>query len=473
MINTQTVICNYRTLKNTIFSSLFILLFYCSGQAQSDTLQTTSEKLIGHLTRLVKNNYVYPEIGNEIAENLKTKMDEGYFDQFTNKKEFAEALTVELRSINGDLHLRVKALSPSNTDDGMFSYSNELLENYSKSRQEFAGFNEVRNLGDGVGYLRLSLFRNHGMSIADSYMDLLKTSDAIIIDLRENRGGTVEMVQYLLSYFFDQQTQISTIVGRNGEGVKHFTLDKVNGKKLPDVPLFVLVSNNTASGAEGFTYMIKNQKRGKIIGETTKGAAHSGGTWYINGFSIFIPNERNISPITGTDWEKTGVIPDVQTTEDEAFDVSFNLAKAAANDYRNHNNLMVSRKFSSLWQLLGKSENIILTDAQIEKVHQNIVELVDMDILNEGKINDIGYRYIESEKYKSAELVLKSNTLIYPNSANAYDSYAESLALNEKLNESVANYEMAIKLATEQNAGNTHIYKANLDSVLKQLKSKQ
>jgi C-terminal processing protease CtpA/Prc len=81
----------------------------------------------------------------------------------------------------------------------------------------------------------------------------------------------------------------------------------------------VLTSKRTFSGAEEFTYNLKNLKRATIIGETTGGGAHPGGGFRINEhFGMFVPTGRAISPITKTNWEGTGVTPDVAVPADQA-----------------------------------------------------------------------------------------------------------------------------------------------------------
>ena len=81
----------------------------------------------------------------------------------------------------------------------------------------------------------------------------------------------------------------------------------------------MLTSKRTFSGAEEFTYNLKNLKRATIIGETTGGGAHPGGGFRISEhFGMFVPTGRAISPITKTTWEGTGVTPDISVPADQA-----------------------------------------------------------------------------------------------------------------------------------------------------------
>jgi len=87
--------------------------------------------------------------------------------------------------------------------------------------------------------------------------------------------------------------------------------------------VYVLTSKRTFSGAEEFTYNLKNLKRATIVGETTGGGAHPGGGFRINEhFGMFVPTGRAISPITKTNWEGTGVSPDISVPADQALHVA-------------------------------------------------------------------------------------------------------------------------------------------------------
>jgi len=87
--------------------------------------------------------------------------------------------------------------------------------------------------------------------------------------------------------------------------------------------VYVLTSKRTFSGAEEFSYNLKNLKRATIIGETTGGGAHPGDGFRINEhFGMFVPTGRAISPITKTNWEGTGVTPDIAVPADQALHVA-------------------------------------------------------------------------------------------------------------------------------------------------------
>jgi C-terminal processing protease CtpA/Prc len=101
----------------------------------------------------------------------------------------------------------------------------------------------------------------------------------------------------------------------------------VPGKKFAKQPVYVLTSSKTFSGAEEFAYNLKNLKRATIVGETTGGGAHpTMGKRVDDHFMIGVPFARAINPITKTNWEGTGVTPDVAVPADQALETAKQLA---------------------------------------------------------------------------------------------------------------------------------------------------
>ena len=144
-------------------------------------------------------------------------------------------------------------------------------------RRENFYFERVERLDGNVGYLDFRQFVDARLAGATAVaaMNFLSNCDAIIIDLRQNGGGEPSMIQLLTSYFFDEPKHINSFYVRYSDSIEQFwTQAYVPGKKMPDVPLYVLTSSYTFSGAEEFTYNLKNLKRATIIGETTGGGAH-------------------------------------------------------------------------------------------------------------------------------------------------------------------------------------------------------
>jgi C-terminal processing protease CtpA/Prc len=152
-------------------------------------------------------------------------------------------------------------------------------------------------------------------------MNFINGTEALIIDMRANGGGNPAMVALVCSYLFGPEpVHLNDLYWREGNRTDEFwTKKEVAGKRYLNKDVYVLTSKRTFSGAEEFTYNLKNLKRATIIGETTGGGAHPGGGFRVNEhFGMFVPTGRAISPITKTNWEGTGVTPDVPVPADQA-----------------------------------------------------------------------------------------------------------------------------------------------------------
>jgi C-terminal processing protease CtpA/Prc len=103
-----------------------------------------------------------------------------------------------------------------------------------------------------------------------------------------------------------------------------------------DVPLFILTGPKTFSAAESFAYDLQSRKRATIVGEPTKGGAHSVDAFRVDDqFEFYISTERSISPVTGGNWEGTGVLPDVTVPAANALEKALVLAKEAGEGLTN------------------------------------------------------------------------------------------------------------------------------------------
>ncbi len=303
--------------------------------AQQDSSAPLSDSdiaaTVNALAESLRRDYVFEDKAAEIATLLTKKLEDDRYDGMSDRRRLAEVLTRDIQSVNQDLHLRVQLNPPQPTGPRLSPEEMHRLRLESGQRRNF-GFEKIEKLAGNVGYLDLRGFASprYGGSTAVAAMTLLQYSDAIIIDLRNNGGGDPEMIQLISSYFFDEPTHLNSFFFRGQEQIDQFwTLPHVPGQKMIDTPLYLLTSRRTFSAAEEFTYNLKHLERATVVGQTTGGGAHPGGTRGLpNGLNVFIPRGRAINPITKTNWEGTGVKPHVETAVEDALDVAH--AKALA-----------------------------------------------------------------------------------------------------------------------------------------------
>ena len=314
-----------------VLLTIFIVIaLNLNGFTQAKELKVSrdeQEQVIKKINEILEANYVYPETAKKMSSHLSGKLKKGDYKKITSPSEFASQLGKDLREISKDLHIRVgydpeevkrMRRRAKNRDDP------ELLElRLKRLRRTNFGFNEVKILSGNIGYLDLRQFAGpkYAGETAVAAMNFLANCETLIIDLRNNGGGSAEMIQLLTSYFYDDDpVHLNTFYWRpNDETMQTWTLPHVPGKKIPDIDIYVLTSSNTFSAAEEFSYNLKNLKRATLVGETTRGGAHPGGPMVINdNFIINVPKGRAINPVTETNWEGVGVKPHIEVTQKDA-----------------------------------------------------------------------------------------------------------------------------------------------------------
>ena len=268
-------------------------------------------------------DYVFPDVARKMADAVRSRLEHGDYDTVTNGVTFASLLTRHLRAVSHDLHLTV-TFSPARLSDADVNGRRTQPGHFTE--RERCGFMKVEHREDNVGYLKLNSFARTDAcaAIASAAMSSLADVDALIVDLRDNGGGMPAMVAYVSSYLFTTRTHLNDLWTRRTNRTEEFWTHDVPGKKLRDgTPVYLLTSARTFSGAEEFAYDLKSLKRATIVGETTGGGAHPVFTQRITDhFLIGVPYARAINPITKTNWEGTGVEPDVRVPAAEALSVA-------------------------------------------------------------------------------------------------------------------------------------------------------
>ncbi|HCS48073.1 MAG TPA: hypothetical protein DIW61_07395 [Candidatus Aminicenantes bacterium] len=245
-------------------------------------------------------------------------------------------MTGDLRSVSKDRHIRciygpeivkrIRARESQSADDREKWRQQALKE----ERKENFGFQEVKLLGGNIGYLDLRGFSgfSEAAETAIAAMNFLANADAVIIDLRRNDGGSPEMIQLISSYFLKERTHLNSFENRGQDTLEQFwSFHYVPGQPMFEKDLYILTNKSTFSAAEEFTYNMKNLKRATIVGETTGGGAHPGGMQIINdSFLVWVPTGRAVNPISKTNWEGTGIAPDIAVESSKALEKARTLA---------------------------------------------------------------------------------------------------------------------------------------------------
>ncbi|MEO8909841.1 MAG: S41 family peptidase [Gemmatimonadaceae bacterium] len=288
-------------------------------------------RAIAGTAALLDTFYVFPDAAKKMGDSLRARLARGEYDSSTNGLMFAMRLNDDLAGIAHDKHLRVnysaRPLPAEKPRPAGAPEPRPSPEDVARERDFLTGMNcgfvKAEVLQGNVGYLKFNMFADPDICgpTASAAMTFLANARALIIDLRDNGGGNPAMVAFVSSYLFDRRTHLNDLWTRRTNSTKEFwTRAMVLGRRFGGTkPVYVLTSARTFSGAEEFTYNLKNLKRATIVGETTGGGAHP-----VNGhridehFMIGVPFARAVNPITHTNWEGVGVKPDVAVPAKDA-----------------------------------------------------------------------------------------------------------------------------------------------------------
>lgn len=277
---------------------------------------------------LLAEHYVFPDVAERIAAVLRRRRDDGAY-AVAGAEELARLVTEDLQSVNGDRHLRlVFHADPVPAGKGEATLAG-LRRDFEAS---LGGAPRAELLDGKVAVLELApvLFPvEWAAGPLGAALTLVAPAPALILDLRRCRGGDPETVALVCSYLLDRRTHLNTQVWQRGEVQEQsWTMTHVPGARFGGTkPLYVLTSAGTFSGGEELTYDLQQLGRAVVVGETTGGGAHPRDGWTVHPhLEATIPVGRSVNPVSGTNWEGTGVRPDVTVPAEDALARAHELA---------------------------------------------------------------------------------------------------------------------------------------------------
>ncbi len=273
-----------------------------------------------------------PAVGREAQAALKANAKR--LTAIDDRAQFAVAVTELLYAATKDGHLKMRV----ETVDASAGARLSPEEAEQLQKRTAYGMLAIRRLPANIGYLKLSGFdrSENGAAMIDAAMGMLANTDALIIDLRQNRGGGGLADEALLGHLSEKPIPMASVAWRLEDGsvelMQREPRPAPGGALYADKPVFLLTAKRTFSAAEEFAYDLKAAGRVTIVGETTGGGANPSNrpVPLSYGFRIFIPNGKVTHPTTGTNWEGKGIAPDVAVPVDEALTTAYALALKAA-----------------------------------------------------------------------------------------------------------------------------------------------
>jgi retinol-binding protein 3 len=399
---------------------------------------------------LLENKYVIVEKAKGYADDFRKRYVAGAYDSVLDARAFGERATADLQAITHDKHNTIRVIEPSDVGEKAESNLHHPVRYYRMRMKEHTGFTKLEWIEGRIGYLELRRFNllPEAKDLLGVAMKFLTGASAIIIDIRENGGGAGD---YLSSYFLPHPTQLTGAYYREGNDLQEsWTSRTIEGERMLDVPLFILTSRKTFSAAESFAYDMKVRKRATLVGDTTKGGAHDVGYFKINDqFEMYLSIGRGINPVTHTNWEGIGVIPDVVVPASAALDTAIALAGKAAETYGRRKEDQLKRGVERMELLLARAEQLYRkNDTALAKAALDSLFGIagTLDLVTEFFVNVLAYNYFSDGNEALLFALLTKSTELFPRSSTAFESLASTYYDLGKTDLALRSYRKVVEL---------------------------
>lgn len=295
-------------------------------------------EIVRAVADILERNYVLPDRGRAMAERLRSRLRAGAYQTLTAPEPLRARLIQDLQAVQPDAHLALLYFPPhggfrfvSDTDTDSTKRAEVARDERAAERARNFGITRVEMLEGGIGLLRIASFQADPERAAPSLaaaMKLLENSRALVLDVRGNPGGDPGYVALVCSYLFRKPgVLLNTIYSRPSNTTRELrTRDDLAGPRWHGGPVFVLTDGATASGGEDLAYTLQAFHRAVVVGDTTVGGAHEMSPYPFTGgygvFTVVVPDGRVVCAATGSNWERTGVIPDLAVPGERALEAA-------------------------------------------------------------------------------------------------------------------------------------------------------
>lgn len=432
-----------------IIISVFQTTAYAQ-QANNITNQVYRNSILHKIDSLIECKYVIIDKASKYAAEFRQWYKGNKYDTVTNAKSFAKKVTEDLQVITRDKHISLRTIESSDIGEKSESGLHNSIRFARLGTKENLGFYKLEWINEKIGYLDLRRFYSISMAkeMINAAMKFLSNASAIIIDVRENGGGAGD---YLSSYFLKYPTQLSSCYYReNNYTEETWTSRDIEGEPRIDIPLFIIIGKNTFSASEAFAYDLQALKRAILIGEPSKGGAHSYDSFKLdNQFEIQISTARSISPITGGNWEAVGVIPDIQVPPAKALDTAIVLADKAAKEFAAIKDARLKTAIDEMQNYFNNAEKLIRA-GKIAEGNKSLDSLFSVaskfNLLSEFFINVLSYNYYISKDEPILLAITLKWTELYPKSSNAFENLALTYYDYGKKDLAIKSYKKVLEL---------------------------
>lgn len=357
-----------------LLSALIFISLFTTAQNAGTKLNNKQLKLvIDSLSAAINKNYIFPDKAKLMTDAIKAQYKKGAYNNAKDGRELSGLINKDILAAHYDGHFRfhydpqfaTQVSAPMTDSQRVQQYRIDVKETQKRNFD----FIKAEILPGNIGFLRWDGFVGMVDEAAPTFkaaFKIVEHTDALIIDMRYNGGGSPDMVLHTQNYFFDKKVGMNHIFSRIDTIMRYTDPSKTDFKLK--MPVYILTARRTFSGAEDFTYGLRYGNRATVVGDTTGGGAHPTDFFDIGmGFVANIPFARSYHEVTMTDWEGTGVRPDVPVNSEYALYKAQTLIykdlKSKAEDERQKNDMqwaldVAQNKLSLAKQILSDSVKI-------------------------------------------------------------------------------------------------------------------
>lgn len=273
--------------------------------------------VVSSVADLVEQHYVFADVGAQLAAHLRSQAYDATSDQ-----ELAALVTHDLQSVNEDKHLRL--IWHADPIPDLADPAEAAADHLRQAERASYGVAGPTWLNGDIAVLAFDPLLFHpavsGQTLTTA-LQAVSSARGLVLDVRNCVGGAPSAVSVILTYLLGPELHLTDMVGRDASELHQlWTLPWVPGESIgQDVPVAVLTSTATFSGAEDLAYTLQAHRRAVVVGETTGGGAHPRRGFRVSDhLEATVPVSRAVNLKTGSNWEGTGVIPDIAVASNDA-----------------------------------------------------------------------------------------------------------------------------------------------------------
>ncbi|MFQ5714698.1 MAG: S41 family peptidase [Candidatus Scalinduaceae bacterium] len=260
---------------------------------------SNNKKVLIEIKKEKDPNFSSDEIGESpLVEKLIYKIKENYYKDIDVRE--MVGLSIEEIMASLDQYSSLKKIEPSSLD---------FIRGFDRDDT----ISDTRVINDNIGYIKIMHFgRRTKEGFKRAMMDVKEIDlRGLIIDIRDNPGGSLEEAVQIMQYFIPEGRLLATVSGKGQ--TKYFS----NTNEEYEYPLVILINDNTASCAEIFAATLRYYKKATLVGINSYGKGAIQKTFPLDHNHTLILTIGECYPADGTVLQDSDIKPDYIIDGDE------------------------------------------------------------------------------------------------------------------------------------------------------------